>query len=170
MSDADSLHEERIAALAWTVQAAWASPDQPRAVLEAAGAAFKATVGYKFYSVLQTLPGEKEVKRIYTTGPDIYPVGGRKPIVADAYSARVRGEKKPFLGRTMTEIAPLFTDHETLSRLGLGSVMNLPIVFRGKVLGTVNLLDGEGRYHEGCIDPAMTIARQVLPVLINQYQ
>lgn len=170
MSQAGSLDRERIDALAWSVQAAWASSDQPRAVLEAAGEAFKAAIGYKFYSVLQTLPGEKEVQRIYTTGPEIYPVGGRKPIVADAYSARVRGEKKPFLGRTMTEIAPLFTDHETLTRLGLGSVINLPIVYRGKVLGTVNLLDAEGKYDEDCLEPAITIARQVLPVLIDQYQ
>jgi hypothetical protein len=54
----------------------------------------------------------------------------------------------------------------TITGLGLGCVMNLPIVFAGSVLGTVNLLDREGAYNERHVEPAMTIARQILPVLV----
>jgi GAF domain-containing protein len=51
--------------------------------------------------------------------------------------------------------------------MGLGSVMNLPLVFGGEVLGTVNLLDREGAYDERHVEPALTIARQILPALLN---
>jgi hypothetical protein len=46
--------------------------------------------------------------------------------------------------------------------------MNLPIIFGGAVLGTVNLLDREGAYEEHHVEPAMIIARQILPVLLEQ--
>jgi hypothetical protein len=55
---------------------------------------------------------------------------------------------RPFLAKTPAGFAPLFPDHATITGLGLGCVMNLPIVFGGAVLGTVNLLDREGAYDE----------------------
>ena len=51
--------------LALQVQEAWAAPDQPRAVLEAAGEAFAKAVGYRLYTVTRMLAGGKEVERIH---------------------------------------------------------------------------------------------------------
>ena len=154
--------------LALKVQEAWASPGQPAAVLEAAGDAFAEAVGHRLYSVTVMLAGGREVERIHSTMPDVYPVGGRKPILPNAYTDRVRGEMKPFLAKTPAGFAPLFPDHATITGLGLGCVMNLPIVFGGAVLGTVNLLDREGAYDERHVEPAMIIARQLLPALLEQ--
>jgi hypothetical protein len=154
--------------LALKVQEAWASPGQPAAVLKAAGDAFTEAVGHRLYSVTVMLAGGREVERIHSTMPDVYPVGGRKPILPNAYTDRVRGEMKPFLAKTPAGFAPLFPDHATITGLGLGCVMNLPIVFGGVLLGTVNLLDREGAYDESHVEPAMTIARQILPALLTQ--
>lgn len=152
--------------LAFDVQNAWASPQQPEVVLEAAGRALMEAVGHRLYSVTVMLAGGREVERIHSTMPDVYPVGGRKPVLPNAYTERVRVEMKPFLAKTPAEFAPLFPDHETITGLGLGCVMNLPVIFAGSVLGTVNLLDREGAYDEHHVEPAMTIARQILPVLV----
>jgi len=149
-----------------SVQRAWAAGNQPGATLEAAGDAFAKTVGYRLYTVTQMLSGGREVERIYSTNADVYSVGGRKPILPNAYTQRICGEMKPFLARTPAEFAPLFPDHETIVSLGLGSVMNLPVLFDGAVLGTVNLLDREGAYDERHVEQAMLIAQQVLPVLL----
>ncbi len=154
--------------LALKVQEAWALPGQPTAVLEAAGDAFAEAVGHRLYSVTVMLAGGREVERIHSTMPDVYPVGGRKPILPNAYTDRVRGEMKPFLAKTPAGFAPLFPDHATITGLGLGCVMNLPIVFGGVLLGTVNLLDREGAYDESHVEPAMIIARQILPALLTQ--
>lgn len=150
------------------IQDAWAAPDQPRAVLEAAGEAFAEAVGHRLYTVTRMLAGGREVERIHSTNPEVYPVGGRKPILPNAYTQQVRQEMKPFLARTPAGFAPLFPDHQTITGLGLGCVMNLPVVFGGAVLGTVNLLDREGAYDERHVEPAMLIARQILPVLLER--
>ncbi|WP_438268112.1 GAF domain-containing protein [Microvirga flocculans] len=113
------------------------------------------------------LSGGREVERIYSTNIAIYPVGGRKPVLPNAYTQRVRTEMRPFLAKTPAEFAPLFPDHETITGLGLGCVMNLPVVFNGDVLGTVNLLDREGAYHEQHVERAMLIAQQIVPVLLS---
>lgn len=154
--------------LAMSVQNAWAAPQQPAAILEAASKAFDEAVGHKLYTVTRMLAGGREVERIHSTNKDVYPVGGRKPVLPNAYTQRVRGEMKPFLAKTPAGFTPLFPDHETITGLGLGCVMNLPIVFGGAVLGTVNLLDREGAYEERHVDRAMIIARQILPALLEQ--
>lgn len=154
--------------LALDVQHAWAAHNQPSAVLEAAGKAFSKAVGHRLYTVTRMLAGGREVERIHSTNTDVYPVGGRKPVLPNAYTQRVRGEMKPFLAMTPAGFSPLFPDHETITGLGLGCVMNLPIIFGGAVLGTVNLLDREGAYEEHHVEPAMLIARQILPVLLEQ--
>jgi hypothetical protein len=154
--------------LALDVQKAWAEPNQPAAVLEAAGRALEEAVGHRLYTVTRMLAGGREVERIHSTNPEVYPVGGRKPVLPNAYTERVRVEMKPFLAKTPAGFAPLFPDHETITGLGLGCVMNLPIIFGGAVLGTVNLLDREGAYEERHVEPAMLIARQLLPVLLEQ--
>jgi hypothetical protein len=154
--------------LALDVQNAWAAAQQPAATLEAAGKAFASAVGHRLYTVTRMLAGGREVERIHSTNQEVYPVGGRKPVLPNAFSQRVRTEMKPFLARTPAGFAPLFPDHETITGLGLGCVMNLPIVFGGAVLGTVNLLDREGAYEERHVEPAMLIARQLLPVLLEQ--
>lgn len=154
--------------LALRVQESWASPRQPGAVLDAAGHAFMDAIGHRLYTVTCILPGGREVERIHSTMPEIYPVGGRKPVLPNAYTERVRQEMKPFLASTPAGFAPLFPDHETITGLGLGCVMNLPIVFAGTVLGTVNLLDCEGAYDVSHVEPAMTLARQILPALLHR--
>ena len=148
------------------VQEAWALPGQPRPILEAAGEAFQAAVGHRLYTVTCMLAGGREVERIHSTMPEVYPVGGRKPVLPNAFNDRVRGEKKPFLAKTPAGFAPLFPDHATITGLGLGCVMNLPVVFDGEVLATVNLLDREGAYDESHVEPATAIARQLLPALL----
>jgi transcriptional regulator with GAF, ATPase, and Fis domain len=149
------------------IQQAWAAPKQPEAVLDAVGRALSQTVGYRLYTVTQMLKGGREVERIHSTNQDVYPVGGRKPVLPNAYSERVRTQMQPFLGRTVADFAPYFPDHETIAGLGLGSVINLPIVYAGAVLGTVNILDREYAYDTQHVEPAMTIARQLLPALLT---
>lgn len=152
--------------IAMNVQRAWAAPSQPGATLEAAGEAFAQAVGHRLYTVTQMLSGGLEVERIYSTNVAIYPVGGRKPMLPNAHTQRVRSEMRPFLAKTPAEFVPLFPDHETITSLGLGSVINLPVVFNGLLLGTVNLLDREGAYHEQHVEQAMLIAQQIVPALL----
>lgn len=152
--------------LAFEIQAAWAEPNQPAAVFEAAGRAFSKLVGFGLYTVTWIVPGGKEVERLHSTNTAVYPVGGRKPVTQDDYDTLVNQGKQPFLARTPAEFAS-FPDQAVIVGLGLGAVMNLPVIYAGAVLGTVNLLDREGAYEENHLAPAMVLAQQILPAMLR---
>ena len=145
---------------------AWESPGQPEATFVAAGNAFQGLVGYRLYTITHALPGSAEVERVHSTDTAAYPVGGRKPITPNAFRDRLFGEKRPFLGQRPEDFAPYFPDTPFIVSLGLGAVINLPIIFDDKALGSVNLLDREGAYNEGHLEPAMRITRFIIPALL----
>lgn len=85
-------------------------------------------------------------RRAYTNMPDAYPASGTKPMVQNAWSDIVRGQHKCFVANTLADIAEVFPDYELIGSLGCGSVLNLPIVDQGQLIGTVNLLDAEHHF------------------------
>lgn len=151
-----------------TIAETWAAANQPHATFDAAGAALKRHVGYGLYTITHVLPGGKEVERLYSTNPVAYAVGGRKPVIKDAFREKVFGTHQPFLGRKPADFAPYFPDHDFIVSLGLGSVINVPLVFDGAALGSVNILDREGAYDEPHVETATAIARMVVPALLGR--
>jgi len=152
--------------LAFEIQAAWAAADQPRAVFEAAGRSFAKLVGHRLYTATWIVPGGAQVERLYSTNEAVYPVGGRKPVTQDDYDKLTNEGGRPFLARNPAEFAA-FPDQDVIVGLGLGAVMNLPVLYDGRVLGTVNLLGREGAYGEHQLEGAMLLAQQLLPAFLR---
>ena len=150
------------------IATAWEAGEQPRATFEAVGAALQRRIGHRLYTVTHILPGGREVERLHSTDPASYPVGGRKPIAHNAYRDRLFAERRPFLGRRPADFAPFFPDHEFIVSLGLGSVINAPLIFAGAPLGSVNILDREGAYEEAHLDIAAAISRMIIPALLGR--
>ena len=147
--------------------AAQAEPGQPQALYRAADAAYRALLGHKLFTIMALRAETAEAERIYTNDPVAYPVTGRKPMHEDRWSAQVIGRREVFLGRTLAEIAEVFPDHELIGSLGCGAVLNFPVVYDGRVLGTVNVLDAEGRYDEAAIDRGRWLAPFLAPALLT---
>jgi len=111
-------------------------------------------------------------RRAYTNMPDAYPASGTKPIVHNAWFDIVHGQHKSFVANTLPEIAAVFPDHELIGSLGCGSVLNLPVLLEGELLGTVNLLDAEGHFtpervgqcHDVLAEPALAAMRMARTV------
>ena len=152
--------------LAFEIQAAWAAPNQPLALFEAGSSAFARLVGHRLYTATWIVPGGAQVERLYSTNETVYPVGGRKPVTQDDYDKLTNEGGRPFLARSPAEFAT-FPDQDVIVGLGLGAVMNLPVRYDGRVLGTVNLLDREGAYGEHQLEGAMLLAQQVLPAFLR---
>ncbi|MCA0399900.1 MAG: GAF domain-containing protein [Proteobacteria bacterium] len=146
---------------------AWQDSAQPQATFEAVGEALKRHVGYGLYTITHALPGGKEVERLYSTNEAAYAVGGRKPVQKDAFREKVFGTHQAFLGRSPADFKPYFPDHDFIVSLGLGSVINVPVVVGGIALGSVNILDREGAYDETHVEKATAIARMVAPALLG---
>jgi transcriptional regulator with GAF, ATPase, and Fis domain len=145
------------------VAEALARPGQPQALFEALDRAMADTLGHRLFTVLRYHPDAQESERRYTSQGAAYPIGGRKAVRPTPWTARVFGERRPYIGRTAADIRASFPDAELILSLGCESVLNLPVVFDGRVLGTVNLLHGAGWYDEDDLSLGLTFAALAVP-------
>ena len=71
--------------------------------------------------------------------PKEYPVGGYKPVTESDWRKLVVGQRRAWVGYYYDDIKWAFFDHELIRSLGCQSAANVPVVYAGRVLGTMNL-------------------------------
>ena len=128
--------------------AALRQPGPPDALFRALDKALADTVGHKLFTLLYVAPDGKRVKRLYTNMPKEYPVAGYKEIKSTPWHKRVVEERRAWVGYNAKDIEWAYFDHELIKSLGCESAMNVPVVYGGRLLGTMNLLDKAGHYKE----------------------
>jgi len=128
--------------------AALKQPGPPQTLFKTLDRALADTVGHKLFTLLYVAPNKKRVKRMYTNMPKEYPVGGYKEIGATPWHKRVVEERRAWVGYNADDIKWAYFDHELILSLGCQSAMNVPVVYAGRLLGTMNLLDAANHYKE----------------------
>ena len=106
----------------------------------------QATVGAKLFTFMTVDMQAEVARRAYTSDPQNYPTSGTKPIRYDSWFDIVHKERQYFVANTIADIAKVFPDHELIDSLGCQSVVNMPVVLGGELVGTVNMLDVDGYY------------------------
>ena len=149
------------------VAAAMARSDQPAATYAALETALHAVLGHKLFTILRYHADTGESERVWTSRPSAYPVAGRKALNPTFWSRQVLEERRPYLGRTAADIRAVFFDHELIASLGCASVLNLPVVWDDRVLGTINLLHEAEWYDEADAPIGLTFARLAVPGLMT---
>jgi GAF domain-containing protein len=139
---------------------------QPTPLFAALDGALAAVLGHKLFTVLLHHAATGESERRYTNQPAAYPVGGRKAMNPTPWANQVLRDKRPYIGRTAADIRAVFFDHELIASLGCASVINVPVLWDGRVLGTLNLLHEEGWYDEGDVALGSTFAALAAPALL----
>ena len=89
---------------------------------------------------------QRKAKRLYSSDDSSYAIGGFKPIEINTWTTRVIEQQQAFVAHKHSELVKVFFDHELIAQLGLGSVINWPVIVHSQVIGTVNLLAEEGAY------------------------
>ena len=126
----------------------------------------QASLGHTLFTVSRNLPGGLEVERIYTSQPQDYPNGGRKPADADSDWGRAMAAGKVFVASRPADFGPHFHDLDSIVALGFGAVVNFAIFDGARVLGTLNLLADEGAYRmeaaqvQAACDAVQALARR----------
>jgi len=118
----------------------------PQAVFQALADLAQDRVGARLFTVTTIDPDDRSARRVYTNMPDAYPVAGTKPANETDWARQVLDEKQAFVANDLAGVRAVFFDHELIAQLGCESVLNLPVVVGGRVLGTLNLLHGPGYY------------------------
>jgi GAF domain-containing protein len=138
---------------------------EPQALFAAADDLVQRTIGHKLFTVMRVREAAQEVERLYSSNADAYPVGGRKSKRDTPWSRAVLLEGRVFLARTPEEVRHAFADHELLASLGIGSVMNVPIGFAGRRLGTMNVSHQAGWFLPGDAETGRVVAALLAPAL-----
>ncbi|MGH7265426.1 MAG: GAF domain-containing protein [Candidatus Rokuibacteriota bacterium] len=162
MGSHGALTVEDLEAAAAEIAAARSATDT-HAVVEALA---QRALGHRLFTIMLLHEATEEVERVYSTRPDVYPVGGRKPKRGTAWGAVVIERGEVYLGRTADDIRWAFDDHPLILRLGLESVVNVPVRFRGRPLGTMNLLHEAGWYGPDDVPTGRLLASLLVPELL----
>ena len=148
------------------VARALTEPGQPLATFRALDSALGRVLGHTLFTILLHHDATRESERVYTNQPAAYPVGGRKPLRDTAWGRQVIHDRQPFIGRTPADIVEHFPDHALIASLGCASIINLPVVWNDRLLGTINLLHEEGWYDDADVPTGLAFAALAVPAYL----
>jgi GAF domain-containing protein len=120
--------------------------------------------GVVLFTALQWIPERSSLRRLFTSHPEEYPVGGEKTVeISPGWLGTVIEDKKPFLAPDLNALREVFADSELIQRLGCGAVINVPVLDDGRnVVGVLALLDAEGRYTHHSVETAVGVVNRNL--------
>ncbi|MEV0347888.1 GAF domain-containing protein [Nonomuraea sp. NPDC050680] len=124
------------------------------------------SLGVRLFTVLAWIPERQALRRVHSSDPERYPVGGEKTVeVARGWLARCIEAGEPYFGPDRAAVREVFADHELIESLGCGAIVNVPVMDGDEVLGVLNILDAEGSYDEGSVAVAASLAPLAVPAL-----
>ncbi|MGO4587728.1 GAF domain-containing protein [Paenarthrobacter sp. 2TAF44] len=125
-------------------------------------------VGVTLFTASVIADNGASMARVYTTHPDVYPVGGRKTLAGDTnrlWLEQVINGQQPFLGADKEAVRTFFFDSATIESLGCGAIVNIPVVSNGQTIGSMNFLGPDGTYDQSSVDAALEVARRSVHLL-----
>ncbi|AVA24246.1 hypothetical protein [Rhizobium sp. NXC24] len=127
--------------------------------------AFQKEFGHKLFTLLKVDKAAGVQRRIYSSDLNHFPLGGTKPIADDEWSREV-GAGRHFVGRNSIDLKRVLGDHELLSQMGLGSMLNTAVIWRNDVIGWINLLDAAEHYTPEICDLAGLYSHCLAPAFL----
>jgi GAF domain-containing protein len=140
--------------------------DRPSHIYRAVEKLSGEVIGHRLFTIMRVRRGDSEIERVHTSQPAIYPLGGRKKKANTAWAAHVLRDMQIFRASCPDEIRAAFDDHQTILELGIGSILNIPIVFQGRCLGTMNLCHQSGWYRLEDESDCALLASFLVPALL----
>lgn len=140
--------------------------EQPRASFAALERAARWSLGHRLFTIMRHDAAAGLNRRVWSSQPEAYPLGGSKPVRETGWTRVLLREGRPFIGRDAGDIRANFADAELILSLGCESVLNLPVRWRGEVIGTVNLLDRAGAYTPHHAREGQLLAALAIPALL----
>jgi GAF domain-containing protein len=138
----------------------------PQTSLRAVDALAQRIFGHKLFTVMRHLADSNEVERIYSSNPAAYPLGGRKQKQGTSWGRIVLDEGQPFIARNEAELRASFPDHELILSLGIGSIMNIPVMLKGQCIGTMNVSGEAGQYGKADFPSGRILAGLIVPFML----
>ena len=114
-----------------------------------------------------------QVRRVYSSHPDAYPLLGTKPVVMDDWFRAMQAERRITAINTAAAMEGQFPDLALIRSLGCNSSLSIPIMAGNDLLGTINALDAEGSYPPEAMERAADLiipATSVFLILRSHFE
>lgn len=85
-------------------------------------------------------PEKETLRRLWSSNPAAYPVGGSKRKTGTAWTHQVLLRCEVFVAEGDAAIEAAFDDHARIAALGLHSALNVPLAVGSRCIGTFNVL------------------------------
>jgi len=144
-----------------------ASEQEPSLLYAAIDTLVQDVIGHRLFTLMRVHEASAEVERIYSSNTEAYPVGGRKQKRGTPWSRVVLDRGEVFVARTSEEVRDAFADYELIFSLGIGSIMNVPLAYRGRRLGTMNISHEAGWFTDEDARAGLLIAPFIVPSLLD---
>jgi len=148
------------------VAEATASAHEPDAVFRAVEALAQKAIGFRLFTVMRLHAGAQEVERLYSSDPAAYPVSGRTPKQGTPWGEQVLDRGEIFIANSPDAVRAAFADYELIFSLGIGAIMNVPVRFQDRSLGTMNLCSPAGWFTDADRAPGRLLAALLVPPLL----
>ncbi|MCF8486343.1 MAG: GAF domain-containing protein [Rhodobacteraceae bacterium] len=149
-----------------TFAAALSAATKPEQPFEALHRLTVQTIGARLFTVTTVEDHGRLARRSYSSHPHEYPVSGTKIVEPSRWNAIVLDQRQSFVANSLAQIAEVFPDHALIGSLGLGSVINMPVILKGQICTTLNLLDVPGYYTPARV--AFVTGQLTLPTMAAQ--
>ncbi len=128
--------------------------------------------GVILFTALQWIPERSSLKRLFTSHPAEYPVGGEKTVeISPGWLGTVIEDKKPFLAPDLEALREVFSDSGLIQQLGCGAVINVPVLDQQhNVVGVLALLDAEGKYTQESVETAVDVINANRAELVQAFE
>ena len=126
----------------------------------------EALVGARMFTVLRFDLGKRIATRLYSTHEAVYPTGVDDPLGDTIWERTLIEERRPLVLNDPQAMSTLLPNVPELLALGCGSMLNLPVVVRGKPLAALNLLHDTGRYTPERVAAATDLAPAAAAILM----
>lgn len=121
-------------------------------------------IGYRLFTVLGWVPERRALRRLWSSNPAAFTVGGEKTTAVDPAWLSGRVElQHPFLGSDAAAMRAVFHDHALIESLGCGAVLNTTVVDDRKTLAVLSVLDATGAYDTADLARLVALTPRFLP-------
>lgn len=122
-------------------------------------------IGHKLFTIMALNTEKMQVRRLYSSNPDAYPVGGWKEKRDTEWGRQVLEEGRPYIGYSADDIRTVFDDSDLILSLELESVLNMPVRLFGQTIGTMNLLHRADYFQSSDVDTGALLAGHLVGAL-----
>jgi GAF domain-containing protein len=137
---------------------ALAQPDARDRVLRLIDRIASQRMGATVFSASTCRPEALEVTRIYSSRPDMYPVGETTNKRETSWGRDVLRDRRIFVGEGSLAMAAAFDDQAGMAKAGMQSIINVPIVVKDRCLGVLNFGFGTDRIDWRQLSAARSLA------------